>query len=152
MKTSVCVHKCVHTQVRAVRAYHTHGPGSRASWIHLSAAAPPEDLWALQWKSLAAPHSAGETKRKERRKGGREEEGMRMRCLNRVMNFAVNTFLKTKITSKLLSLKTGLDSCHNSNKLRASTSASMKDRVQVYRMLRVIGQPIHINKALWKEV
>lgn len=38
----------------------TLGPDSQASWKRLSAAAPPTDLWALQWTSLAAPHSARE--------------------------------------------------------------------------------------------
>ncbi len=59
---TLCVCVCV-----CVCVCRTLGPGSRASWIHLSAAAPPADLWALQWRSLAAPHSAGE--RREERAG-----------------------------------------------------------------------------------
>lgn len=63
------------TSVRApsvLSVWRTRGPDSQASWIHLSAAALPADLWALQWKSLAAPHSV-------REKGGGREEARRWR-------------------------------------------------------------------------
>lgn len=90
--------------------------------------------------------------RKEGREEGREEEGMRMRCLNWVVNFAVNTLLKNKITPKLLWLQTGLDSRYKSNQLRASTSASMKDRVRVDRMLRVIGTANTYQWGIMKKV
>lgn len=68
-----------------VHVCHTPGPGSQASWIHLSAAAPPEDLWALQWKSLAAPHSGRkktEDGKEERRTGGGGNEMFEIKVLS----------------------------------------------------------------------
>lgn len=58
--------------------WRTPGPDSPASWKRLSAAAPPGDLWAPRWKSLAAPRSArggGEGQNEER------EGRVRMSCL-----------------------------------------------------------------------
>lgn len=48
----------------------TLGPDIQASWKRLSAAAPPADLWAPQWTSLAAPHSARE------KEGAKEQGGL----------------------------------------------------------------------------